>query len=222
LGDPEELWSAFKATVLDVAGRCLGTHRRAKKNFVSQGTLDTIAQSRRARLNGRAELFRELRRKTVHALRVDKEAYVALRVDKEADVRGICEGVEHHLWSSDSHPAYRGIRTLRSSKPIPRCTAVRVEGGRLLTEESRVKACWTGYFERLYQADLPAAELDVRGVTIPLAAIPINCGPPSFVETGCDESVEMGKSPECGIHAELLKAGGNAVLVSLHAVLCSA
>ena len=26
----------------------------------------------------------------------------------------------------------------------------------------------------------------------------------------------------CGIHAELLKAGGNAALVSLHAVLCSA
>ena len=48
----------------------------AKKNFVSQGTLDTIDQSRRARLNGRAALFRELRRKTVHTLRVDKEAYV--------------------------------------------------------------------------------------------------------------------------------------------------
>ena len=67
LGGPEELWSAFKTTVLDVAGGCLGTHRRAKKNFVSQGTLDTIDQSRRARLNGRAELFRELRHKTVRA-----------------------------------------------------------------------------------------------------------------------------------------------------------
>ena len=76
LGGPEDLWSAFKTTVLDVAGGCLGTHRRAKKNFVSQGTLDTIAQSRRARLNGRAELFKELRRKTVCALKVDKEAYV--------------------------------------------------------------------------------------------------------------------------------------------------
>ena len=54
--------------------RCLGIHRRAKKNFVSQGTLDTIDQSRRARLNGRAELLRELRRKTVCAVRVDKEA----------------------------------------------------------------------------------------------------------------------------------------------------
>ena len=69
-GGPEELWSAFKATVLDVAGGCLGTHRRAKKNFVSQGTLDIIAQSRRA------ELFTELRHKSVHALRVDKETYV--------------------------------------------------------------------------------------------------------------------------------------------------
>ena len=60
-----------------------------KKNFVSQGILDTIDQSRRARLNGTAELFMELRHKTVCALRVDKETYV----------RGICEGVQHHLWS---------------------------------------------------------------------------------------------------------------------------
>ena len=63
MGDPEELWSAFKTTILDVAGGCLGTHQRVKKNLVSQGTLDTIDQSRRARMNGRAELFRELRRK---------------------------------------------------------------------------------------------------------------------------------------------------------------
>ena len=63
--NPEELWSAFKTTILDVASGCLGTHRRAKKNFLSQGTLDTIEQSCRARLNGRAELFLELRRKTV-------------------------------------------------------------------------------------------------------------------------------------------------------------
>ena len=113
------LWSAVKTTILDVAGGCLGTYRRAKKNFVSQRTLDTIDQSRRARLNGRAKLFRELWRKTVRAQRVDKEAYV----------QGICEGVEHHLWSSDSRAAYKGIHALRSSQPVPRCTAVRVEGG---------------------------------------------------------------------------------------------
>ena len=35
LGNPEELWSVFKPTIHDVASRCVGTHLRAKKNFVS-------------------------------------------------------------------------------------------------------------------------------------------------------------------------------------------
>ena len=74
----------------------------------------------------------------------------------------------------------------------PLCAAVLVEDGGLLTEESEVKACWASYFERLYQADPLAVELDVRGVTIPIADPPINCYPPSFVETGCAEPVEMG------------------------------
>ena len=39
LEDPEELWSAFKATILDVAGGCLRIHRWVKKNFVFQATL---------------------------------------------------------------------------------------------------------------------------------------------------------------------------------------
>ena len=44
------------------------------KNFVSQGIMHTIDQSRRTRVNGRAELFRELRCKTACARREDKEA----------------------------------------------------------------------------------------------------------------------------------------------------
>ena len=164
-------------TILDVASECLGTHRRAK-NFGSQGTLDTIDRCCRARLNGRAELFRELRYKYVCVLRADKEAYV----------RGFCQEVEHHLWSSNSRYAYRGICALCSSKPVPWCAAVRTEGGGLLTEESEMKDRWASYFEQLHQADPPAVELDVRGVAIPIADPPINCDPPSFVET----LVEMG------------------------------
>ena len=93
-----------------------------------------------------------------------------------------------------------------------------------MTEESEVKARWAGYFERLFQANPPAVELDVRGVTITVADPPINCGPPSLVETQAAVNwLKWGKAPGiCGIHAELLKAGVNAVLMSLHAVLCSA
>ena len=93
-----------------------------------------------------------------------------------------------------------------------------------MTEESEVKTRWAGYFERLYQADPPAVELDVKGVIIPVPDPPINCGPPSLVETpAVVNRLKRGKAPGiCGIHAELLKAGGNAALVSLQAVLCSA
>ena len=93
-----------------------------------------------------------------------------------------------------------------------------------MTEESEVQARWAGYFERLYQADPPAVELDVKGVTITVADPPINCGPPSFVETqAAVNRLKWHKAPAiCDIHAELLKAGGNAALVLLHAVLCSA
>ena len=87
-----------------------------------------------------------------------------------------------------------------------------------------MKARWAGYVERLYQTDPPAVELYVRGVTIPVADPPINCDPPSFVETqAAVNRLKWGKALGiCGIHAELLKAGENAALVSLHAVLCSA
>ena len=93
-----------------------------------------------------------------------------------------------------------------------------------MIEESEVKARWAGYFERLHQAAPPAVKLDVKGVAIPVADPPINCVPPSFVETqAAVNRLKWGKAPGiCGIHAELLKAGGNAALVLLHAVLCCA
>ena len=76
MGNPQELRRAFKTTILDVAVDVLELTMGVKKDFVSQRTLDTIDQSCRSRFNGRAELFRELRCKTVRVLRVNKEASV--------------------------------------------------------------------------------------------------------------------------------------------------
>ena len=86
-----------------------------------------------------------------------------------------------------------------------------------------MKARWAGYFERLYQADPSPAELAVRGVTMLIANPPINCDPPLFVETQATVNrLKWGKALGiCGIHAELLRNGGNVLLMSLHAVLCS-
>ena len=60
---------------------------------------------------------------------------------------------------------------------------MRVEGIGLLTEYPKMNARWASYFEQMNQADPPAIELDIRGLTIPIADPQINCKPPSFVET---------------------------------------
>ena len=60
--------------------------------------------------------------------------WAGMGIDKEAYVRGTCEGVEHHLWSSNSRPACRAICALRFSKPVPHRTEIRAEGGELLTD----------------------------------------------------------------------------------------
>ena len=62
----------------------------------------------------------------------------------------------------------------------------------------------------MYQADPPAVKFDVRGVTIHIADPPINDDPPLFVETQAALNwLKWGKAPGiCGIHVELLKAGG--------------
>ena len=76
-----------------------------------------------------------------------------------------------------------------------------------------MKSRWAGYFEWLYQADPPAVELVIRGVAIHIADPTINWDPHSFVETqAAVNRLKWGKAPGiCGIHAELFKAGGNAV-----------
>ena len=57
LGNPEEVWSASRPPSLMLLMDVLEPTVRRRKNFFSRGTLDTIDQSRRARLNGRAELL---------------------------------------------------------------------------------------------------------------------------------------------------------------------
>ena len=94
-GNPEELWSAFKMSILDVASGCLETHHQVKKNLSPRGNWIPLT-----RVTGPGLLFRKLKHKTARLLRVDKEAYV----------RGVCECVEHYLSSSDD----RGICALYS------------------------------------------------------------------------------------------------------------
>ena len=65
-----------------------------------------------------------------------REASHAGRRDKEAQVRGVCERC---LWLTDFRPAYRGIQTLRSSRPTASGTTVKAAVGTTLMGESEIR-----------------------------------------------------------------------------------
>ena len=85
--DPEKLWTDFKTKVLEVSESCLRDISGTSKSFLTKETLNTIEESRRARLERRTGQYRELKR----------EAVRAVRRDKEAQVRGVCETADSHF-----------------------------------------------------------------------------------------------------------------------------
>ena len=212
--DAERMWSSFKTSVLEAASEVIGTRPRAKRSFISADTLTLIERARRARLDGESGLARSLRRAVVRSLREDKEAFF----------RSICESVENHLWSSDSQPAYKGVRRLCSPQSAPQPRTIKSDAGDILSDSSQVLTRWAGYFEQLYKAEPPVRQLATLDSPVLEANPPINCDPPSLGETQAVVArMKGGKAAGvCGIQAELLKAGGQPILLPLHAVISAA
>ena len=52
LEDPEELWDTFKRETLEAAKECIGERPRSRSGFTSVETLESIEESRAARLAG--------------------------------------------------------------------------------------------------------------------------------------------------------------------------
>ena len=210
---PEVLWTAFKTGILDVASGCIPKAPRRARDGMSAETVEIIDESRRARLDGKKGLYKDLRRKAVKSI----------REDAERRVQEVCLQVECHLGTADARPAYMALRKLRSGKSSQRDCTVKAADGKILVEESEVKARWAGYFEELFNVDPPSRTLPDEGAAAVVAEPPLCCDPPSLEETQrALDQLKGGKAPGvCGIHAEMLKAGGETTLKWLHALVCS-
>ena len=104
LEDPGELWNAFKRETLEATKECVGVRPRSRSGVASEETLQSIEESRAARLAGNPDQYRTLSRRTRALLRRDKERYV----------RGIAEDVESCFNANNLLPAFRALNKLRS------------------------------------------------------------------------------------------------------------
>ncbi|KAG0715480.1 Craniofacial development protein 2 [Chionoecetes opilio] len=210
LGDPVELWDTFKRETLQAAKECIGERPRSRRGFVSTETLEKIEESRAARLAGNRDQHRALSRRTRTLLRRDKERYV----------RSLAEDVEGHLNANDLRPAYRALKKLRSKSPS-RASAIRTADGRLVSDMVGQMARWAEYFGQLFTVDPPTEQLHTTGLQAVDADPPIDETAPSLDEVReAVAKLRGGKAAGvCNISAELLKAGGEAMIRGLHSVL---
>ena len=118
-------------------GTCLRVTPRTSKSFLTEETLNTIEESRKARLDVRTGQYRKLKR----------EILTCMRRIEQAQFHGVCKVEVSHLWLTGSPPAYRGIPTLRSTMPPPHCSTMKAPDGTTLTGDSEICAGWTGYFK---------------------------------------------------------------------------
>ena len=210
LEDPEELWDTFKRETLKAAEECIGERPRSRSGVASEETLTTIEESRAARLAGNRDQYRALARRTRALLRRDKERYV----------KDLAEEVEGCLSANNLKPAFRALKKLRS-KPTTQVSTIRTADGRTVSDACEVRARYAEYFEQLYTVEPPSRQLSLAGVQMAAADPPVDEAPPSLTEVReAVSKLKCGKAAGvCNISGELLKAGGEAMIHGLHAVL---
>ena len=210
LEDPEELWDTLKRETLKATEECVGKRPRSRSGVASEETLRTIEESRAARLAGNLDQYRTLSRRT-RAL---------LRRDTERRVRELAEDVEGCFNANNLQPAYRALKKLRS-KSTTQMGTIRTANGQIVSETDEVRSRWAEYFEQLYMAEPPSRQLSLAGVQMAAADPPVDETPPSLAEVRkAVGKLKCGKAAGiCNISVEMLKAGGEAMIHGLHAVL---
>ena len=211
-GDAQDLWAGFRDSVLAAASDSIPRVTRGRRSVLSEETAAIIDESRKARLSGNTGQYRKLRR----------EAIRAVKAEQEERVRGLCETVDRHSKSGDARLAFKAIRELRSTGSRPRSSVVLAADGSVLSEEDAPKR-WAEYFEELHGANPPSRELADGDIACLTPDPPLNTDEPTLEEVRkAVGQLKDGKAPgNCGVFAEMLKAGGEAALRGLHALICS-
>ena len=137
--------------------------------------------------------------------------------DKERYVRSFAEDVEDHLNANNLNPAYRALKKLRS-KSISRVSAIQTADGCLVSDVDVQTAHWAEYFEQFFKVNPPSGRLQTTGLDddawINKAATSIDEVKEAVAKLSSRKAAGI-----CNISAELLKAGGKAMIRELHAVL---
>ena len=207
-------WEGFRDGLKSAADDVLGpAPRPSKKNWLSAEAASVIEERRRAVLVGKKRRIRVL----------ERERRQVLARDQERRITAICVSLEDDLRRGHLRPAYKTIKELSTTSRHAISSVAAADGTDLEPGKQQLDR-WKEYMQSLLNCPAPSTPMDTTG-EIPLSVeTPICLEPPSQAEIRLAVTkLKSRKAPGLdGLTPELLKSGGDSIIIGLESVFRSA
>jgi hypothetical protein len=196
-------WESMKEVIQTSAAKTLTSRAPPRKTWISSKTMDLI------------EAKRAVRRNTMEHRELTKRVKQAVLKDRNAVLTETCKAISEAERKSDSKGMFNLINRF-TKRVAPKCSNIRDENGKLLTEMKGILDRWQRYCSELYRGSSEATEEDVSP-EFSVGDEPV----PLFEEVEkALKSIHAGKAngPD-GIPIELLQNGGIEVKRRLYKII---
>ena len=141
--EPEELWNDIRNILKETAYKKVPKVKRKKvSKWLSEEALKIAQERKEMRRKGKYEEYRKLNA-TFH-----KKS----RQDKEQSIIDKCNQIEDNNKMSKTRDLFKEIKIMTES-PSSSCGAMKLNTGRVVSEEKDIKKRWQKYSENLYRRD---------------------------------------------------------------------
>ena len=203
-------WDHFKEEVMSIANETLARRNNTpRRPWISAETLDIIDRRREARLRGDNATYRQLNAQRNASIRRDREAYWD----------GQAAQLEAAAQSNDLRLTYSLLKKAKTETSRSN-TLIKDRNGAVLTTEDECLARWKEHFSELLNHP-PVPENDALNADVnnnrPADNPDCNTEPVTSAEVRAAlTKLKNAKAPGiCGITAEMLKYGGNNMILWL-------
>ena len=203
-------WSLFKSEVVQAAFDTIGQqHQSPKKPWISQETLDIINHRRAARLRGDLDEYRRLNCHRNMSIRRDREKFWS-------DQASILEKASRH---NNKRLIFKLLRQAKSG-PRHRCCLVKDTSGNILSDELKCIGRWKEHFSQLLNHPPVPEDPTLNSISaVPNPDCDLSPVTPAEVKFAL-QKIKNNKAPGiCSITAEMLKAGGNNLILWLTQII---
>ncbi|XP_071510344.1 uncharacterized protein [Diadema antillarum] len=209
-------WERVKTAYHKASETCLGTTKRERKEWMTEGTWQTIEKRREVKRQCMAAKSDRLKeRSRVRYKEMNRLVKRKSRADKRAFIDNLASQAEEAAKAGEQGNVYKLTRMISGKYSKSSELPIEDKDGKLLTTEAEQDARWAEHFEEVLNRPTPITEADIQEAVCDLD---IDIYPPTRAEIiQAIKSLKNGKAPGLdNLNAELFKTDPELAADILH------